>query len=170
MQFHSHADSHVGYQPEIERFLEATNPEYVNLCLDTGHVAYYGGDCVELITKYPERIGYVHLKQVNPMIVSQVLDKDLSFPEAVRMGAMIEPPLGVPEMGPVLDALSRTGPRHRGHHRARPVSLPAGPPAADREAHPHLPGLVQLGRSRPGKADMVDAACLTCGSPCSASA
>ena len=66
MQFHSHADTHVGYQPEIERFLEATNPEYVNLCLDTGHVAYYGGDCVELITKYPERIGYVHLKQVNP--------------------------------------------------------------------------------------------------------
>ena len=64
MQFHTHADSHVGYQPEIERFLESTNPEYVNLCLDTGHVAYYGGDCVELITKYPDRIGYVHLKQV----------------------------------------------------------------------------------------------------------
>jgi inosose dehydratase len=95
VQFHSHADSHVGYQPEIERFLETTNPEFVNLCLDTGHVAYYGGDS-----------GYVHLKQVNPEIVATVLDKDLSFPEAVRMGAMIEPPLGVPEMGPVLDALS----------------------------------------------------------------
>lgn len=53
VQFHSHADSHVGYQPEIERFLESTNPDYVNLCLDTGHVAYYGGDCVELITRYP---------------------------------------------------------------------------------------------------------------------
>ena len=66
VQFHSHADSHVGYQPEIERFLEATDPDYVNLCLDTGHVAYYGGDSLELITEYPERIGYVHLKQVNP--------------------------------------------------------------------------------------------------------
>ena len=69
-------------------------------------MAYYGGDCVELITKYPERIGYVHLKQVNPNIVEQVLDKNIPWPEAVRMGAMIEPPLGVPEMGPVLDALS----------------------------------------------------------------
>lgn len=106
VQFHSHADSHVGYQPEIERFLESTNPDYVNLCLDTGHVAYYGGDSVELITKYPERIGYVHLKQINPEIVARVLDEDISFPEAVRMGAMIEPPLGLPEMGPVLDALS----------------------------------------------------------------
>ena len=106
VQFHSHADSHVGYQPEIERFLESTNPDYVNLCLDTGHVAYYGGDSLELITKYPDRIGYVHLKQVNPEIVAEVLDKDLSFPEAVRMGAMIEPPLGVPDMPPLLDALA----------------------------------------------------------------
>jgi inosose dehydratase len=61
---------------------------------------------VELITRYPERIGYVHLKQVNPEIIEQVWDKNIPWPEAVRMGAMIEPPLGVPEMGPVLDALS----------------------------------------------------------------
>ncbi|SEQ00335.1 TIM barrel protein [Microlunatus flavus] len=106
VQFHSHAESHVGYQPEIERFLEATNPDYVNLCLDTGHVAYYGGDPVELITKYPERIGYVHLKQVSPEVMEQVRDKNIVWPEAVRMGAMTEPPLGVPDMPPVLDALA----------------------------------------------------------------
>ena len=106
VQFHSHADSHVGYQPDIERLLESTNPEWVNLCFDTGHIAYYGGDCLELIEKYPDRIGYLHLKQVNPQVVAQVLDKDLSFPEAVRMGAMIEPPLGVPEMPPLLEAVS----------------------------------------------------------------
>ena len=109
VQFHSHADTHVGYQPEIERFLESTDPEYVNLCLDTGHVAYYGGDCVGLIAKYPERIGYVHLKQVDPTVVAGVLEKDLSFPEAVRLGAMIEPPLGLPEMPPVLEALAGLG-------------------------------------------------------------
>ena len=104
--FHPHADSYVGTQPQIERFLADTDPAYVNLCLDTGHVAYYGGDCLELISKYPDRIGYVHLKQVNPEIVSYVLDRNLSFPEAVRMGVMVEPPLGVPEMGPLLDALA----------------------------------------------------------------
>src|SRR4029453_16569809 len=109
VQFHSHADSHVGYQPEIERFLESTDPEYVNLCFDTGHIAYYGGDCLELIAKYPDRIGYLHLKQVNPEIVAKVLDKDLSFPEAVRMGAMIEPPLGVPDMPPLLEAVAGLG-------------------------------------------------------------
>jgi inosose dehydratase len=106
VQFHSHADSHVGYQRDIVRLLESTNPEWVNLCFDTGHIAYYGGDCLELIERYPDRIGYLHLKQVNPEIVSKVLDRDLSFPEAVRMGAMIEPPLGVPEMPPLLEAVS----------------------------------------------------------------
>jgi inosose dehydratase len=109
VQFHSHADSHVGYQPEIERFLQATDPRWVNLCFDTGHIAYYGGDCLELIKTYPDRIGYLHLKQVNPTVIEQVLDKDLSFAEAVRMGAMIEPPLGVPEMGPLLDAVAGLG-------------------------------------------------------------
>jgi inosose dehydratase len=109
VQFHPHAESHVGYQPEVERFLEATNPEFVNLCLDTGHIAYYGGDCVELITTYPSRIGYVHLKQVNPMVMEQIRDHNIVWPEAVRMGAMIEPPLGVPDMPPVLEALSALG-------------------------------------------------------------
>jgi inosose dehydratase len=106
VQFHSHADSHVGHQPDIERFVESTDPQFVNLCLDTGHVAYYGGDTLELIRRYPDRIGYVHLKQVDPEVIAKVHDEDISFPEAVRMGAMIEPPQGVPEMGPVLDALA----------------------------------------------------------------
>jgi inosose dehydratase len=35
-----------------------------------------------------------------------VLAEDLSFPAAVKMGAMIEPPLGLPDMPPVLEALA----------------------------------------------------------------
>jgi inosose dehydratase len=109
VQFHSHADSHVGYQHEIERFVQNTNPEYVNLCLDTGHVSYYGGDNLELIRKYPERIGYLHLKQVDPAIIARVEAEDLPFPEAVRLGAMIEPPLGVPDMPSLLAAVEELG-------------------------------------------------------------
>ena len=109
LQFHPHAESHVGYQPDVERFLESTDPAAVNLCLDTGHIAYYGGDPVELITRYPERIGYVHLKQVNPAVMEVVRDRDVVWPEAVRMGAMTEPPLGVPDMPPVLEALAGLG-------------------------------------------------------------
>ena len=145
----------MGYQPEIERFLENTNPDYVNLCLDTGHVAYYGGDCVELITKYPERIGYVHLKQVNPKVVEHVLDHDLSFPEAVRMGAMIEPPFGLPEMPPVLAALDGLGREIKGIIEHDLYPCPPETPAADREADQGVPVELQRRRDRHGPGRLI---------------
>jgi inosose dehydratase len=105
--FHPHADSHVGTQAQIERFLADTDPAAVNLCLDTGHVAYYQGDNVELIGKYPDRIGYLHLKQADPAVLEQVRAEGLSFAEAVRRGAMCEPPKGQPDMEALLDAVDR---------------------------------------------------------------
>jgi inosose dehydratase len=105
--FHPHADSHVGTQPQIERFLEDTDPASVGLCLDTGHVAYYEGDNVELIRKYPDRIGYLHLKQADPAVLEQVKAEGLSFGEAVRRGAMCEPPKGEPDMEALLDAVDQ---------------------------------------------------------------
>ena len=70
LQFHPHADSHVETQEQTERFLADTDPRYVNLCLDTGHLAYRRADSVELIRRYPDRIGYVHIKQMDPAIVA----------------------------------------------------------------------------------------------------
>jgi inosose dehydratase len=103
--FHSHADSHVGTQAQIERFVEHTDPRYVNLCLDTGHVAYCGADNLAIIERYPERIRYVHLKQVDRAIRQRVRDEKLGFAPAVRLGAMVEPPDGDPPMEPLLAAL-----------------------------------------------------------------
>src|SRR5918995_456725 len=105
--FHPHADSYVGTQPQIERFLQDTDPASVNLCLDTGHVAYYQGDNVELVRKYPDRIGYLHLKQADPAVLAQVTAEGLGFGEAVRRGAMCEPPQGEPDMEALLDAVDR---------------------------------------------------------------
>jgi inosose dehydratase len=103
--FHPHADSHVGTQPQVERFLEDTDPDSVSLCLDTGHIAYYDGDNVELIRKYPDRIGYLHMKQADPAVLREVTAENLAFAEAVRRGVMCEPPKGVPAVEPLLDAL-----------------------------------------------------------------
>jgi inosose dehydratase len=105
-QFHPHADGHVDTQDTVIRFLEETDGEFVNLCLDTGHISYCGGDNLELIQKYPDRIGYMHLKQVDPVILAAVEADGVGFDEAVRRGVMCEPPLGVPELPPVLDALA----------------------------------------------------------------
>jgi inosose dehydratase len=108
-QFHPHADSHVDTEDRVYRFLDSTDGEFVNLCLDTGHISYCGGDNLAIITKYPERIGYLHLKQVDPAVCDKVEAADLPFGEAVKLGAMIEPPLGVPDMPSVLSAIEQMG-------------------------------------------------------------
>ncbi|MCQ9181286.1 sugar phosphate isomerase/epimerase [Streptomyces sp. IBSBF 2953] len=106
---HPHADTHLDTEDHVERFLDSTDGELVNLCLDTGHYAYCGGDSVELIESYGERIGYLHLKQVDPEILAAVVRDQVPFGPAVRRGVMCEPPSGIPALEPVLVAAQRLG-------------------------------------------------------------
>jgi inosose dehydratase len=108
-QFHSHADSHVGTTREVERLLELTDPSYTNLCLDTGHFAYYGGDNLRLIDKHPDRIGYLHLKQIDPELIWEVLKNDAAFADAAA-DIMVEPPRGIPELAPIIEAVASIDP------------------------------------------------------------
>ncbi|EMF00547.1 TIM barrel protein [Streptomyces mobaraensis NBRC 13819 = DSM 40847] len=104
---HPHADTHIDTEEHVTRFLDATDPDLVRLCLDTGHYAYCGGDSVRLIETYGERIGYLHLKQVDPDVLADVVARGTAFGPAVRQGVMCEPPRGVPALGPVLAAAAR---------------------------------------------------------------
>jgi inosose dehydratase len=106
MRFHPHADYHVETQAQTERFLEETDPAYVSLCLDTGHLAYRRADVPAVIRKYPDRIGYVHIKQMDPVIAERAVRDDLPFGQAVAQGASVEPPAGLPDVPSVLQALS----------------------------------------------------------------
>ena len=106
MRFHPHADYHVETQAQTERYLEDTDPAYVSLCLDTGHLAYRGADVPGIIRKYPDRIGYVHIKQMDPAIADRAVREDLPFGQAVAQGASVEPPAGRPDVPSVVAALS----------------------------------------------------------------
>lgn len=106
MQFHPHADYQVETQAQTERFLEDTDPRYVSLCLDTGHLAYRRADVPAIIRKYPDRIGYVHIKQMDPTIVEQAERENMPFGQAVAMGASCSPPEGLPHIPSVIDALA----------------------------------------------------------------
>ena len=138
--------SHVDIEDNVYKFLEGTDERFVNLCLDTGHISYCGGDNLAIINKHPERIGYLHLKQVDPAIVAKVEAEDLPFGEAVKLGAMIEPPRGIPDI-----AAASGGHREARHRRVRDrraghVSMPSRHTAAHRSAHSEIP--VHLWRPR----------------------
>lgn len=57
--FHHHLDSLVEKESEIDELMALTN---INLCVDTAHVYAGGGDPVNVMKKYLERIKYLHLK------------------------------------------------------------------------------------------------------------
>ena len=109
LQVHHHADAYIQTQQEIERFLADTDPQHVSLCLDTGHVAYGGGDAAELIRRYPDRVGYVHIKQMDAAVVERARQEDLPFGQAVALGASCEPPGGLPDIAEVAAALRELG-------------------------------------------------------------
>ncbi|AMM31826.1 2-keto-myo-inositol dehydratase [Sinomonas atrocyanea] len=104
-QFHSHADSHVQGQADIERLLENTDPGLLSLCLDTGHAEYGGANSVDLIRKYPERIGYLHLKQIDPDVLVRVRAENMTWAAANTAGVMAEPPSGLPDLREVIEAV-----------------------------------------------------------------
>ena len=103
--FHSHAETHVQYEDQIEAFLDATEPELVSLLLDTGHHAYAGGDPVAFMRKHHSRIAYLHLKNVDSEVRDKVAAGNIPFAKAVAMNIFVEPSLGAVDFGAFRDAL-----------------------------------------------------------------
>jgi inosose dehydratase len=95
LAFHPHAETHVEYEHQIEDFLEKTDPRYVNLCLDTGHHAYRGGDPIRFFRKHFPRINYLHLKSVDTEKQKTVSEQGTPFARAVELGAFCEPSRGI---------------------------------------------------------------------------
>jgi inosose dehydratase len=101
--FHPHGDTSIQFEPEIERFLELTDPALVNLCLDVGHHAYAGGDAVIFFQKYHARVPYLHLKDVDAAISRRAIQEDWRMGRAVDEGAFVDLGQGTVD----LDALNR---------------------------------------------------------------
>jgi inosose dehydratase len=92
--FHPHAETHVETEEQIVRLLRETDPESVNLCLDTGHHRYCGGDPVRFFSEHAARIPYLHLKSCSLAIRARAAQQGFSFSEAVKLGATTEPAEG----------------------------------------------------------------------------
>ena len=88
---HPHAETHVEYEDQIEAFLEQTDPNRVEICLDTGHHAYRGGDPVAFFRRHHKRIPYLHLKSVDREKQQRVEREQIPFALAVAEDMFCEP-------------------------------------------------------------------------------
>jgi inosose dehydratase len=80
---HPHVGTLVETPEDINRVLDGSSAW---LCLDTGHVMLGGGDPVEIARQAPERVGHLHLKDVDAGMAARVAAGELPFSEAVRAG------------------------------------------------------------------------------------
>ncbi|KID58736.1 myo-inosose-2 dehydratase [Pseudoalteromonas luteoviolacea] len=108
MCYHHHMGTGVMTMDEIARFAELTDPDCVHFCLDTGHLFFAGGDNLEFIRLYGERIRHVHLKNIRKDIMDYSLANDLSFKEAILKGVFTVPgdPAGCLDFKEILQALA----------------------------------------------------------------
>ena len=89
--YHYHAGTGVFTEQEIDFLMQHTSPRLISLLLDTGHAAFASIDPVRLITRYADRIKYVHLKDIRLSVLNDTQMKQLNFMDAVRAGVFTVP-------------------------------------------------------------------------------
>jgi inosose dehydratase len=103
--FHHHCAGWVETPQEIEELMSRTDPEVLGLCLDTGHLMYAGGNPVDAIAKYRDRIWHVHFKDCEPELARRARAERWDYHTAVRLGIFCELGQGMVPFASVLDAL-----------------------------------------------------------------
>ncbi len=108
--FHPYAYSQVETTEQIEALLKQTDASRVSLCLDTGHLAFRGGDPVAFVRRHHNRIAYLHLQNVNAAALENWFKVGNGlFLNAVEMGVFSEPYKGVVNFAALHDALTEVG-------------------------------------------------------------
>lgn len=93
--YHHHMTTTVQTTAEIDRLMAMTDPKYVSLIYDTGHLTFSGEDPIEILKKHGKRIGHVHLKNVRKAAMDKCYAENKSFLRSIPEGVFTVP--GDPE-------------------------------------------------------------------------
>ena len=103
---HPHFGTAIERRHHVERFLEGCETA---LCLDTGHLMLGGEDPVRVAEVAADRVGIVHLKDVDRRLAQQVADGELGYEKAVRRGVFKPLGDGDVDAGRVIGLLEGSG-------------------------------------------------------------
>lgn len=107
--FHHHAGTYFETAEELARVMELSDPDLVGLCLDTGHYAYGGGDPVEAVRRFGDRIWHVHAKDCNGELLARARGEAWGYTQAVNARLFCELGRGVVDLPAVFSELQRIG-------------------------------------------------------------
>jgi inosose dehydratase len=103
---HPHWGTLVERAPAVTRVLEGSG---VAICLDTGHLALGGADTLAIVSDHADRIGHVHLKDVDEPTAARLRSGELGLVEAVQAGLFRSLGAGDARVEDVVLALERAG-------------------------------------------------------------
>ena len=109
MAYHQHMGTGVQNETELNRLMQNTDPALVDLLFDTAHIDFAGMNPLDVISRYGDRIGHVHLKDMRNAVIATVKEKQMSFLDCVRAGAFTVPGDGDMNFKPITDALIQQG-------------------------------------------------------------
>ncbi|WP_448003357.1 sugar phosphate isomerase/epimerase family protein [Agromyces bauzanensis] len=104
--FHHHAGTFVESPEEIDRFLSAVD---VDLTLDTGHLLIAGGDPIDAVQRWGERINHLHLKDVDLGTLHRVLAAGGGMREVWSSGAFVAFGRGSIDLDAVMQSIDARG-------------------------------------------------------------
>lgn len=104
--FHHHACTYVETPKEIEEFLDRTD---VGLTLDTGHLILGGGDPVESLGQWKERVNHVHIKDARMDVLQSVVRNKGDMRDVWAGQAFVPLGDGDLDVNGFMDGLARTG-------------------------------------------------------------
>lgn len=103
--FHHHCAGFIETPEETARFLEMTDADLVGLCYDTGHYAYGGGDPLDGLRRFRDRIWHIHFKDCHPHIAERARENGWSYFDAVGDGLFYTLGGGLVDFRAVLDEI-----------------------------------------------------------------
>ncbi len=92
---HPHAGSYIEFEDEIERVLDDTADDGLQLCIDTGHFAYAGVEPVRFLAEHRDRTPYLHFKDIDPIVHQKVVSDGVAFFDAITLGVFVPVGQGV---------------------------------------------------------------------------
>ena len=107
--FHHHCAGFVETPKEIEKLMNLTNPELLGLCLDTGHYAFGGGNPIEALEKYYDRIWHVHFKDYDPIVAKASAFIKGDYFDALKRGVFCELGKGIIDFTTITSKLKENG-------------------------------------------------------------
>lgn len=84
LHYHNHVGSYIEAPAEVAALAERLDPALVDLCFDTGHYAFGGGDALRFLRDQSDRIGILHLKDVDPEVLAEARANGWTFHQSLR--------------------------------------------------------------------------------------